>query len=107
MKIINRALNTLLAILLIACQTDNDTFNNIGYLRLNIEANNSANTKTVPEEYKPKQIAVQIINSKGQVVKETDDSETWNTPITLETGIYTIKASSNGFDGQDSGFEIP
>lgn len=107
MKIVNHILYILLAIFLVSCQSDYATFNNVGYLRLNIGANSSANTKVISEDYKPKQIAVQIINSKGQVVKETDDSETWKTPIALETGTYTIKASSNGFDGQESGFDIP
>ncbi len=107
MKIINNALYLLLGIFLVACQTDNDVFNNMGYLRLSVGANSSANTKTVPEDYKPKQIAVQIVNAQGKVVEETDDSETWVDPIALETGTYTVKASSNGFDGQESGFDIP
>lgn len=108
MKIVNHILYILLAIFLVACQTDDDAFSNVGYLRLNIDANYSANTKTVPEDYKPKQIAVQIINAQGKVIEETDDSETWaDKSIALETGTYTVKASSNGFDGQESGFDIP
>lgn len=107
MRIVNHIIYILLAIFLVACQTDDSPINNIGYLNLKVGANSSANTKAVPEDYKPKQIAVQIVNSKGQVVRETDDSETWDTPIALETGTYTVKASSNGFDGQESGFDIP
>lgn len=107
MKKIYRLLLFLLCVFIVSCQIDNDSLNNIGYLRLNVNANNSVNTKSIPEGYKPKQIAVQIINSKGEIVKETDDSQTWNTPIALETGTYTVKASSNGFDGQESGFDIP
>ena len=107
MKKIYSLLLFLLCIFIVSCQNDNDSLNNVGYLRLNVNANNSANTKAVPDDYKPKQIAVQIINSKGVVVKETDDSQTWNSPIELETGTYTVKASSNGFDGQESGFDIP
>lgn len=90
-----------------SCQTDDNSLNNVGYLNLRVSANSSANTKAVPDDYKPKQIAVQIINSKGEVVEKTDDSQTWDSPIELETGIYTVKASSNGFDGQESGFDIP
>lgn len=90
-----------------ACQSDEDVVSNIGYLRLSVGASSSANTKTVSEDYKPKQIAVQIVNAQGKVVEETDDSETWVDPIALETGTYTVKASSNGFDGQESGFDIP
>lgn len=92
---------------LFSCQTDDSLLNNIGYLDLRVSANNSTNTKVITEDYKPKQIAVQIINAQGKVVKETDDSETWVDPIALETGTYTVKASSNGFDGQESGFDIP
>lgn len=92
---------------LFSCQTDDSLLNNIGYLDLRVSANNSTNTKVITEDYKSKQIAVQIINAQGKVVKETDDSETWVDPIALETGTYTVKASSNGFDGQESGFDIP
>ena len=92
---------------LFSCQTDDSLLNNIGYLDLRVSANNSTTTKVITEDYKPKQIAVQIINAQGKVVKETDDSETWVDPIALETGTYTVKASSNGFDGQESGFDIP
>lgn len=92
---------------LFSCQTDDSLLNNIGYLDLRVSANNSTYTKVITEDYKPKQIAVQIINAQGKVVKETDDSETWVDPIALETGTYTVKASSNGFDGQESGFDIP
>lgn len=90
-----------------ACQSDEDVVSNIGYLRLSVGAGGSANTKAVPENYNPKQIAVQIVNAQGKVVEETDDSETWVDLIALETGTYTVKASSNGFDGQESGFDIP
>ena len=71
---------------LFSCQTDDSLLNNIGYLDLRVSANNSTNTKVITEDYKPKQIAVQIINAQGKVVKETDDSETWVDPIALETG---------------------
>lgn len=90
-----------------ACQSDEDVVSNIGYLRLSVGAGGSANTKAVPENYNPKQIAVQIVNAQGKVVEKTDDSETWVDPIALEIGTYTVKASSNGFDGQESGFDIP
>ncbi|WP_300227047.1 DUF4493 domain-containing protein [uncultured Bacteroides sp.] len=103
----NRILYILWVFLLASCQIDNDSLNNVGYLSLNIGTSNQTSSKAISQDYKPKQIAVQIINSKGIVVKETDDSQTWNSPIELETGTYTVKASSNGFDGQESGFDIP
>lgn len=107
MKQLYYFLSVCLIFCLFSCQTDDNSLNNVGYLYLNVSTNNSAITKAVPNDYKPKQIAAQIINSKGIVVKETDDSQTWNSPIELETGTYTVKASSNGFDGQESGFDIP
>lgn len=107
MKTIHSLLFLFWTIFMISCQSNEEVLNNIGYLRLSVRANSSANTKTVPEDYKPKQIAVQIVNAQGKVVEETDDSETWVEPIALETGTYTVKASSNGFDGQESGFDIP
>ncbi len=107
MKQLYYFLSVCLIVCFISCQADDSSFGNIGYLNLKISSNNSANTRSVSDNYKPQQIAIQIINSKGQVIKETDDSETWKTPIALEIGTYTIKASSNGFDGQDSGFDIP
>ena len=108
MKTIYNLLLLLGVIFMISCQSNEDVLNNVGYLRLSVGANNAANTKTIPEDYKPKQIAVQIVDSKGKVVKQTDDSETWEgTQIALETGSYTVKASSNGFDGSESGFDIP
>lgn len=107
MKQLYLFLSAWLIICLFSCQADDSSLSNIGYLYLRVGANSSANTKVISENYKPKQIAIQIINSKGQVVKETDDSETWKEPFALDAGIYTVKASSNGFDGQDSGFDIP
>ena len=107
MKQLYYFLSVCLIFCLFSCQTDDNSLSNVGYLNLRVSANSSAITKAVPNDYKPKQIAAQIINSKGIVVKETDDSQTWNSPIELETGTYTVKASSNGFDGQESGFDIP
>ena len=92
-----------------ACQDDMDTAaSEVGYLRLNIEANSYVNVQTkVAEDYNPKQIAVQIL-SGDQVVNETADWEEWkDSQIQLLPGTYTIVASSNGFDGSESGFDIP
>ncbi|HJD11021.1 MAG TPA: PCMD domain-containing protein [Candidatus Phocaeicola caecigallinarum] len=79
-----------------------------GYLRLNVNEDAGTNSRVVPDDYKPKQIAVQIVNEAGTVVEETEDWELWDgQQIPLEAGTYTIKASSNGFDGQDVGWDIP
>lgn len=109
MKTIYRNLLILLSACLFACQSEDEfSSSNIGYLYLNIGESQNTNTKAVSENYNPKQIAVQIIDANNQVVKETDDWTTWEgEQIALKPGTYTIKASSSGFDGKDSGFDIP
>lgn len=96
----------LTAIGITSCQQD-DLDANTGYLRIDVETNTYVNTK-IAEDYNPKQIALQIVDSKGEVVESTDDWETLEgKQFRLPAGIYTVKASSNGFDGSESGFEIP
>ena len=92
-----------------ACQQEeNLTGGATGYLRLTVNEDMSTNSRAVPENYKPEQIAVQIVNAEGEMVKETEDWELWGgKQIELPVGKYTIKASSNGFDGKDAGFDIP
>ena len=92
-----------------ACQQEeNLTGGATGYLRLTVNEDMSTNSRAVPENYKPEQIAVQIVNAEGETVKETEDWELWSgKQIELPVGKYTIKASSNGFDGKDAGFDIP
>lgn len=92
-----------------ACQQEeNLTGGATGYLRLTVNEDMSTNSRAVPENYKPEQIAVQIVNAEGETVKETEDWELWGgKQIELPVGKYTIKASSNGFDGKDAGFDIP
>lgn len=107
MKKIYLSLIALLTVIgVTSCQQD-DLDSNTGYLRINVETNTYVNTK-IAEDYNPKQIALQIVNSKGEVVESTDDWETLEgRQFRLPAGIYTVKASSNGFDGSESGFEIP
>ena len=65
---------------LVACQAEDDTsMKNTGYLSMDITTNNSTATKAGSEEvvYNPKQLAVQILNDQGGVVKETDDYTAW------------------------------
>ena len=83
-----------------------------GYLKLNIETLVSTNTRAtaVPQGYNPKTIAVKIINSAGTVVKETQNIENdqeFKGNIVLAPDTYTITASSSGWDGSDSGFDVP
>ena len=83
-----------------------------GFLKLNIETLVSTNTRAtaVPQGYNPKTIAVKIINSAGTVVKETQNIENdqeFKGNIVLAPDTYTITASSSGWDGSDSGFDVP
>lgn len=92
-----------------ACQQEENLLGGAtGYLRLTVNEDMSTNSRAVPENYKPEQIAIQIVNAEGETVKETEDWELWSgKQIELPVGKYTIKASSNGFDGKDAGFDIP
>lgn len=92
-----------------ACQQEeNLAGGDMGYLRLNVTEDNSTNSRAVPDNYKPKQIAVQIVDTEGKTVKETEDWELWkDEEIPLPAGTYTIKASSYNFDGKAAGFDIP
>lgn len=97
------------SILLFSCQDENSS-DSIGYLRMNIGVviATAPQTKAVPENYNPMQLQVQIINSSGEVVEKTDDYTQWkDETFTLPTGVYTIQASSYGFDGMESGEDIP
>lgn len=93
-----------------ACQQDDNlTGGATGYLRLTVNEDMSTNSRAdVPEGYKPEQIAVQIVNAEGETVEETEDWKLWqDESIELPVGTYTIKAFSNGWDGQAAGFDIP
>lgn len=107
MKKIHLSLITMLAFLTVAsCQKD-DLEGNVGYLRVEVGTNSYVSTR-IADEYNPKQIALQIINSKGEIVTSTDDWETLaGTQLRLPAGTYTLNASSNGFDGSESGYDIP
>ena len=92
---------------MVSCQQE-DWESNVGYLRIEVGTNAYVDTKAIPENYNPQQIAVQIVNSKGEVVESTDDWETLKgTQLRLAPGQYTVNASSNGFDGSESGFDVP
>lgn len=81
----------------------------VGYVCLNVESVTSTLTRALDKEsYNPKQLAVKIENESGETVKETDDHTEWaDLSIELPVGTYTVTASSNGFDGSESGFDIP
>lgn len=99
----------LTAFFFLACQKNEDGVDAVGYLRLNVGESTTTNSRSeVPADYQPKQIAVQILDADNQVVEETEDWELWKgKAIALKSGTYTIKAASNGFDGQAADFDIP
>lgn len=98
----------MLSALLFSCQSDEQELSNVGYLTLSVGQDISTDTKAPVDGYTGKQIGVQIVNSKNVVVKETDNWEDWKTtPIELQVGTYTIKASSVGFDGSEAAWEAP
>ena len=86
MKTIYTLLFFVLVLGLVACQAEDDTsMKNTGYLSMDITTNNSTATKAGSEEvvYNPKQLAVQILNDQGGVVKETDDYTSWGKPLQM------------------------
>ena len=93
-----------------SCQQEAGFDSNVGYLYLEATTNTSLSTKsTVPENYKPEQLHVEILNTSGTVLYSTDDYDTeWKgKQFALPAGSYTIEAHSHGFDGQASGFNNP
>lgn len=110
-RIMKRFINIsifIISIFLFSCQSDEQELSNVGYLTLSVGQDISTDTKAPVDGYTGKQIGVQIVNSKNVVVKETDNWEDWKTtPIELQVGTYTIKASSVGFDGSEAAWEAP
>ncbi len=74
----------------------------MGYLSLEIGASSSPRTKSngPAADYDPKKLHVRILNEKGDTVVSTTDWE--GQTFRLKAGTYTVKASSNGFDGSTS-----
>lgn len=93
--------------------TDGEAQGNKGYLKLDVNTLVSTHTRAVnskPNDYNPKTIAVKISNQSGTVIMETEDfdhDEQFKGNIVLTPGEYTISASSAGWDGSDSGFDVP
>ena len=100
-----------IALLAVACSSDDDPTKGVGYLNIDTEVVTLINprTRAVPADYNPKQLAVRIVDKATSVVKyETDNYESWKgQTFRLEPGTYTVTASSNGFDGLSSGFDCP
>ena len=111
MKYVYNILLILSTVFFFSCQENDELAGNskIGYLRLTVANDASTTTRAdVPENYNPKQIAVQILKSDGSVFKETDDFSKWGSePIEIPAGNYTIKASSANWDGMAAEFDAP
>lgn len=97
----------LIGLMAVSCQSQDEN-EGVGYLKLQVEADTYIHPNTrIINEYNPKQIAVKIVNASGETVREYDDYTAMPASISLTPGTYTIYASSNGFDGNESGFDIP
>lgn len=111
MKYLYNILLILSTVFFFSCQENDELAgdNEIGYLRLTVANDASTTTRAdIPENYNPEQIAVQIIDSDGSVVEETDDFSEWkDRQIEVPAGNYTIKASSANWDGGAAGFDAP
>lgn len=95
----------------VACQSEED-LDAVGYLNFDIDTFVSVRpgSKAIVDGYQPKRLTVQIVNAQKQVVYHTDDYDNWQEKgkdLPLKTGEYSIVAHSYGFDGKESGFDIP
>lgn len=95
---------------------DEPTESGVGYLTLDIATNNATITRAdAPVGYDPEKLAVEIIDSDGEVVVSTNDFENdtdlnpknGNKYYILPVGEYTIVAHSAHWDGDGSGFDTP
>lgn len=99
----------------VSCTQEMEMSNGQGYLSLKINTLESTfnpmdTRASAPAGYNAKQLRVEIRNAYGSVVRSTDDFQNDNTfqsPISLEAGTYTVVAHSNGWDGNGSGFGTP
>lgn len=102
MKQIQYLLFALMVIFLVACQTDEDTLNDKGYLSFVIGQDVSVTTKA--EDYNPELLALKISDSTGKEIKtETGSVEELNAlKIELVAGEYTVEVYSNDYDGNSA-----
>ena len=109
MKVQYKVLLLFLLFICVSCLSEDVITEESGYLRLEIGVETSVKeTKAVPENYRPKQLTVKILDKNGKIIESTDNAEEWTgKQIQLKVGSYSIVASSHGFDGNDSGENIP
>lgn len=92
-----------LVLFCVSCQ-EKDSL--MGTLQLSVVENSNLIPGTKAEHVQ-EQIGLQIINSKGEVIKSTDDWTTLNGQTVLPVGTYTLKAFSALRDGKSAGFDAP
>lgn len=97
---------------LASCRKDMDE--EFGYIKMELNTLESAVTaKSVmgaPVGYNPNQLYVEIVDDNDKVVLSTSDfanDAKFKEVIRLTPGTYVINAHSYGWDGSDSGFEVP
>ncbi len=103
-----------LSVVAVSCNSEMEQLDQqVGYLKLDFETLVSTNTRAVtplPAGYNARTLAVTITDSKGNVVRETEDvanDDYFKGNIVLAPDTYTITAHSAGWDGSDSGLNSP
>ena len=103
-----------LAAMFASCTQEKTVDSTQGYLTLNINAlastNDPSTRAAAPADYDAKTLHVEIQDEKGNIVKSTDNfgtDETFQEPILLPQGNYTVVAHSANWDGSESGFNTP
>lgn len=97
-----------------SCTQEKTVDSTQGYLTLNINAlastNDPSTRAAAPADYDAKTLHVEIQDNKGNIVKSTDNfgtDKTFQEPILLPQGNYTVVAHSANWDGSESGFNTP
>ena len=98
----------------VACQNEED-LDAVGYLNFNVDTFVSVRpgTRSIVPDYDSKRLTVQIVSVQGEnkkVIYHTDDYDKWQEKgkdLPLKAGEYILVAHSYGFDGKESGFDIP
>lgn len=103
-----------LAAMFASCTQEKTVDSTQGYLTLNINAlastNDPSTRAAAPADYDAKTLHVEIQDEKGNIVKSTDNfgtDKTFQEPILLPQGNYTVVAHSANWDGSESGFNTP
>jgi hypothetical protein len=81
MKTINKILAILFtAFVAYSCSSDEDLDSKVGYLKIDVETIGITNSqsRTIPSDYNPKQIAIKIMDEYGDVKQQTEDYTLWS-----------------------------